>query len=154
MNFIFPDYNLTYFWLFFVILFIVIEVVTFNLTTIWFAFGSLVSMICAYAKIPLTPQIIIFLSVSIILAVFARPIAVKRLKVGKNKTNLDSLIGETGVVTKKITDVSYGLVKVHGQIWSAETASGETIEEGEKIEIMEIRGVKLIVNKKEEKICH
>ncbi len=149
MNFILPDYNFLYIWLFLVVFFIVIEVITFNLTTIWFAFGSLISMICAYIKISPTIQIIVFLSVSILLALFARPIAVKYLKVGKNKTNLDSLIGETAVVTKTISDVSSGLVKVKGQEWSADSALGDTIEAGIKVVIVEIRGVKLLVNKKE-----
>ena len=149
MTFIFPDYNLFYIWLLLIIVFIVVEVITFNLTTIWFAFGSIISMICAYARFSLTVQIVAFLSVSILLAVFARPIAVKRLRVGKNKTNLDSLIGETGVVTKTIQDVSTGLVKVRGQVWSAESVSTEAIEEGKRVEIVEIRGVKLLVTKKE-----
>ena len=147
MSFIFPDYNFTYVWLFFVIIFIVIEVITFNLTTLWFAFGALISMICAYAKFPVIAQIVIFLSVSILLAVFAKPIAVKYLRVGKNKTNIDSLIGETGIVLKTIEDVSSGVVKVKGQEWSADSASGEAIEVGEKVTIMEIRGVKLLVNR-------
>ncbi|MCL2481200.1 MAG: NfeD family protein [Spirochaetaceae bacterium] len=145
MSFIFPDYNLFYVWLFFIIIFIVIELVTFNLTTLWFAFGSFISMICAYLKFSIIVQIIVFLSVSIVLAILAKPIAVKYLKVGKHKTNIDSLIGETGVVIKTIKDISPGHVKVKGQDWSADSASGETIEVGEKVEIMEIKGVKLIV---------
>lgn len=149
MNFILPDYNLTYIWFFLVVIFIVIEITTFNLTTIWFAFGSLISMICAYVKFPLTAQIILFLSVSILFAIFARPIAVKYLKVGKNKTNVEGLIGETGIVIKRIQDISSGLVKVNGQEWSADSASGDVIESGERVTIVNIRGVKLLVNKKE-----
>ena len=149
MNFIFPEYYLPYVWLAFVVIFILVEVFTFNLTTIWFAFGSLVSMLCAYAKFSMTAQIIIFLSVSIVLAFFARPIAVKYLKVGKSKTNADRLIGETGVVTKVITDLASGLVKVKEQEWTAELISGESIEVGERVEIINIKGVKLLVKKKE-----
>jgi membrane protein implicated in regulation of membrane protease activity len=149
MTLIFPEYNLFYVWLILIVAFIVIELLTFNLTTIWFAFGSLFSMILAYTKFSIITQIIVFLSVSILLAVFARPIAVKYLKVGKNKTNIDSLIGETGIVITAINDISPGIVKVRGQDWSANSVSGETIEAGEKVEIMEIKGVKLFVNKKE-----
>ncbi|MCL2294723.1 MAG: NfeD family protein [Spirochaetes bacterium] len=148
MNFIIPDYNLTYIWLAFVIIFIIIEVTTFNLTTIWFAFGSLISMIFAYARASLTVQVLAFLFVSILLVVFARPLAVK-YKVGINKTNTDSLLGEIGVVTKTIKDMSTGHVKVKGQEWSADLASGETIEVGEKVEIVDIKGVKLICRRSE-----
>jgi len=147
MSFILPDYNFLYIWLFLVVIFIVVEVVTFNLTTLWFALGALVAMICAYAKCSLIMQIVLFLSVSILSAAFARPVAVKYLKVGKYKTNIDSLIGETGVVIKTIQDISSGHVKVKGQEWSADSASGETIEVGEKVEIISIKGVKLIVNR-------
>ena len=149
MNFIFPDFNYMYIWLALLIVFIIVELLTFNLTTIWFAFGSLVSMLFAYAKFSPVAQIVIFLSVSILSVILAKPVAKKHLKVGKNKTNTDSLIGETGIVTKTIPALSTGHVKVKGQIWSADSVSGETITEGEKVEIVDIKGVKLLVTKKE-----
>jgi len=147
VSLILPDYNLFYLWLSLIAIFIVIEVVSFSLTTLWFAFGSFISMICAYANSSIIVQIVVFLSVSILSAAFARPIAIKYLRVGKYKTNTDSLIGEVGVVIKTIQDVSPGHVKVRGQEWSADSVAGEIIEVGEKVEIVAIKGVKLIVNR-------
>jgi len=139
-----------YIWLFAATVFIVIEALTFNLTTMWFAFGSLIGMLCSIAGFPVLTQLLISLFSSIALILFARPIAVKYLKVGRTKTNSESLIGETGTVIKKIGGLEPGIVKVKGQEWSAEAASGGEIKTGEKVEIVEIRGVKLLVNKKGE----
>jgi membrane protein implicated in regulation of membrane protease activity len=151
MIFIFSLGNMVYIWLALIVVFIIIEVLTFNLTTVWFAFGSLVGMICAYITLSLTVQIFLFLLSSIILAVFARPFTVKKLKLGKIKTNIDSIIGGTGVVLKTISEFSVGIVKVDGKEWSAKSVSEETIEEGKIIKVIEIRGVTLIVEKYEPK---
>ncbi len=87
-----------------------------------------------------------FLLVSVLTLVYTRPIATKVLKIGSTKTNVSSLIGEKGVVTKAIEAFNTGQVKVKGQIW---TAKGETLETaiavGEEIIVTHIEGVKLIV---------
>jgi len=94
-------------------------------------------------------QIVVFLLVSIACLILTRPIAVEKLKIGKVKTNLDSLIGETGVVETTINNVnSEGYVKLKGQIWSARSTDDEVIEKDELVVVEEIKGVKLIVKKK------
>ncbi|MDX9800155.1 MAG: NfeD family protein [Spirochaetia bacterium] len=142
--------HLEYAWLAAAVLFIIIEAFTFNLTTLWFACGAIIGMACSLAGLPLLFQILLSLLSSITLIVFARPIAVKYLKIGRTKTNSESLIGETGIVVKKIEEFKTGLVKVKGQEWSAESAEGAAIDQGETVVIKEIRGVRLLVNKKGE----
>ena len=76
---------LPWFWLFLMILFTAIEVATFGLTTIWFALGALVMLLLSPLPIPFLWQIFVFLIISAVLLIFTRPIAVKKLKVGREK---------------------------------------------------------------------
>ena len=74
---------LPWFWLFLVILFTAIEVATFGLATIWFALGALVMLFLSPLPIPFLWQILLFLIISSVLLIFTRPVAVKKLKVGR-----------------------------------------------------------------------
>jgi hypothetical protein len=57
---------------------------------------------------------------------FTRPIAIKKFKMGGEKTNVDSLVGKCALVTKKITEFDRGEVKLNGLIWTARTEDGST----------------------------
>ena len=136
-------------WLIIVAACVIIEASTMGLTTIWFAIGALVAWLINLTGLNLQVQILVFLIVSIVCLVFTRPIAVEKLKVGKSKTNLDSLIGETAKVETTINNFNNeGYVKLKGQIWSARSNDDEIIERGEAVVVEEIKGVKLIVKRK------
>ena len=132
-------------WVGLTILFAVIEAVTFGLVTIWFAISALVLVFISFLPIPLVYQVIIFLAISAALLIFSRPIALKKLKPGIVKTNVDSLVGMHALVTKQITEFERGEVKLNGQIWSARSQDGITINEGTKCEVLRIEGVQAIV---------
>ncbi|NLX64344.1 MAG: NfeD family protein [Clostridiaceae bacterium] len=134
-----------YGWLGIIIVLVIIEAATFNLTTIWLAGGALLAFIFALFNLPLYAQLAVFLAASVILLVFTRPIAAKYLKVGIQKTNADALIGQTGLVVMDISEHEPGQVKVKGQIWTAISESGEYIKENTEVVIMAIEGVKLVV---------
>jgi membrane protein implicated in regulation of membrane protease activity len=68
---------------------------------------------------------------------------VKKLIKNKIKTNLDDVVGKKGIVIKSILKDEIGRVKVMGKDWAA--ISDEEIKEGTKVEILEIKGVKLVV---------
>lgn len=137
----------TYFWLGLMLVLIAIEAATVSLTTIWLAAGSLLAFILSLLKLSLLVQIFGFLTVSIVLLIFTRPVAIKYLKVGGHKTNIDALIGSKGIVISDITEHNTGQVKVRGQIWTAVSATGETLEKDTEVIIKDIQGVKLIVTK-------
>ena len=132
-------------WLALTIIFTIIEALTFGLTTIWFAIAALVMMFVSFLPIPFVYQIIIFLVISSALLVFTRPIAVKKFKTGKVKTNVDSLEGKHALVTMKIGEFDKGEVKVNGQIWSARSEENTVISEGTKCVVVRIEGVHAIV---------
>ncbi|HHY64664.1 MAG TPA: NfeD family protein [Clostridiaceae bacterium] len=139
------DNMLVYIWLGLMIVLIGIEAATVSLTTIWLAGGSLAALILALFDLPLWLQITAFLVVSIIMIVFTRPVAVKYLKVGTQKTNTDALIGTTGIVIMDISGHKAGQVKVKGQVWTAISKSGEYIPAGTEAEVLAVEGVKLVV---------
>lgn len=136
-------------WLIIIAACVIIEASTVSLTTIWFAIGALVAWLVYLVGLSLQVQIVVFLLVSIACLILTRPIAVEKLKVGRAKTNLDSLIGETAKVEKTINNFNNeGYVKLNGQVWSARSANDEIIEKGELVQVEEIKGVKVIVSKK------
>lgn len=132
-------------WLILIVILLLIEAATISLTTIWLAGGALIALISSFFLLPVYFQIAIFLTVSIVLLVFTRPVAVKYLKIGIHRTNADSLIGQTGVVVEDISEHKTGQVKVKGQIWTAVGASEDFITEETNVVIIAIEGVKLIV---------
>jgi membrane protein implicated in regulation of membrane protease activity len=144
-----------WFWLALTVLFTLIELAcSFNLVTIWFAFASLamifISGITELLDAPIRFRLHmgIFLLLSVVLLIFTRPIAIKKFKVGKNKTNVDDLIGRDALITKKITKFEKGEAKIRGQIWTAISENDEEIGENTECIIVKIEGVKLVVKKK------
>jgi len=134
-----------WFWVALTVIFTIIEVFTMGLTTIWFAISALVMVFLSFLRIPLVYQILIFLVISAVLLFFTRPIAIKKMKIGKVKTNVDSLAGKCALVTKKITEFDRGEVKINGLFWTARTEDGSTLTQGSKCEIVRIEGVHAIV---------
>ena len=66
------------------------------------------------------------------------------------KTNADSLIGESGVVTERIDNLNAaGRIKVHGQSWRAKSEDDSIIEDGETVVVTALSGVTLTVRKKD-----
>lgn len=70
----------------------------------------------------------------------------KFVDVKKTNTNVYSIIGKKALVIKTIDPIhSVGQIKLNGEVWTAESENNEIIEEGSKVEIQEIKGVKAIV---------
>ena len=138
-------------WMIVIVACIIIEVMTVSLTTTWFAIGALAAFLCYSLGASLAVQFIVFFVVSILLLIFTRPIFTKYLKVGKIRTNVESLIGEKAKVISTINNLNnVGSVKVRGQIWSARSENDEEqFEVDAVVYIKNVVGVKLIVSKQE-----
>lgn len=68
-----------------------------------------------------------------------------KAQTGKKSTGSEGLAGETGVVIVEITPESTGKVKVHGEIWKA--TAKESIDVGDKVEVISVTGLSLEVKK-------
>lgn len=140
--------NMVIFWAVAGVVLLIIEGFTVSLTTIWFSIGAFAAMVVALLNLPIWAQVICFLVFSIIMAVFTRPVVVKYLKIGKAKTNIDSLIGKEAIVTQVIEPFKTGQVKLNGQIWTALSEDNTRIEIDQRVEVLRIEGVKLIIQVK------
>ena len=137
------------YWLIIVIVMAVIDIITLGLTTTWFAGGALVAFIASLLGADLAVQIILFIVVSVALMALTRPLAVNYLNRDRVKTNAESLIGKLGVVKEKVDNLNaQGIVSVEGQEWTARAIDDEMIPLYAVVEVVEIRGVKLMVREK------
>jgi len=85
--------------------------------------------------------------ICIVYLVIGRRYIHKRMSFPAEKTNIDTIIGKTGVVLQDITRNNFGLVKIGMEQWRA--GSEEEIKEGEEIVVTGIRGATLLVKKTE-----
>lgn len=135
------------YWLFAAAAFLVLEMLTMGLTTVWFAGGALVAALAAVIGMPLAVQIGAFIVVSVVLLILTRPLAQKYLNNRTVKTNVDSLIGEICIVTQTIDNLkAEGQVMIKGQVWTARSISDDVKPEKDtRVRVNRISGVKLIV---------
>lgn len=135
-------------WLILLCLFILIEIATLGLTTIWFAGGALLAFFAALLEASLGIQLTIFFSLSLILLIFTRPVAMRYFNKDRIATNTEGLIGQEATVTQTINNAnSEGTVIVNGLEWTARAANNDIIEAGVVVHIVKINGVKAIVER-------
>ena len=136
-------------WLVVAVLFILIEIFTVTLTSIWFAAGALAAMLVAICKGGPVFQIVVFILVTIVMLAATRPWAKKFLNNKKENTNADRAVGEEVRVLERVSNLDQtGMAVVHGQEWTVRTEDDkEIIEQGELVRIVRISGVKLIVER-------
>ena len=143
-------------WMVLMIGFIVVEAACpFHLVSIWFAIGSLVSMIVALLQGPMWLQITLFFVVSCSTLVLMLPLVKKVLRPKIVKTNVDAIVGTQGYVTAKVDNLTAeGQVKLGGMEWTARSTDGQNIEAGTLVKVDRIEGVKAFVSpvKAEEKV--
>lgn len=127
--------------------FLFIEAQTVSVVSMWFAAGSLAAMIAALCGGELWLQVLLFLAVSIVLLACLRPLVRKYFTPKLTKTNADSLIGTTGLVTEAIDNVqSVGRVKLGGMEWSARSTNGQPIEKDSLVQVDRLEGNKVFVS--------
>lgn len=139
-------------WLIAAIILSVIEGVTVQLVSIWFAIGTIPAMIVAGLGGELWLQLIVFLITSILVLLIGRPLLSKKISHERHATNADRVIGMTGIVTEEIDNLhETGRVMANGLGWSAKTKqSGEKVPVDTRVLVLGIDGVKLVVEPLEE----
>ena len=135
-------------WLIFFIILVIVELITVNLVTIWFALGALITSLVSLYTTDTVILLAFFVVTSLLLLILTKPV-VKKLKVKKVvATNLDQVIGKTGIVSVPPEKDKTAEVKLLGKTWSA--YSDKEISKDKKVKILSISGVKLKVEEKEE----
>lgn len=129
---------------------LVVEFTTMEMVSLWTAIGGVVSLILSAFDVRPEIQLVVFFVVSIGLLLALRKVAIKYLLKNNNqKVGTDRIIGSSVKLLTEITPEKDGSVKVNGVIWTATIDGSETIAENTIVEIVEIRGNKFIVRKKE-----
>lgn len=138
------------FWFIVLAALVFIEVITSDLLTVWFMPAAVVCIILAALKCKFSIQVIVFFILCAISVILYKTV-LKKFVVSKKKqkTNMDLVVGETGVVQEDVNNLaSTGQVKVKFQIWTARS-SDDAVEfkVGDHVKIIGIEGVKLICKK-------
>ena len=140
-------------WLAIFALAVIIEASGPNLVSIWFAVGSLVSLIISFIPgVAWWIQVIVFVVLSVVSFIALRPIFKRFMKHNIFNTNIDSYTGKKGIVVEEITLLNPGSVKIGDVKWSAiPLDEKEKFNVNDVVEVVAISGNKLIVKKVEEK---
>lgn len=140
-----------YIWIGIAVVLAVLEVATTQLVSIWFVVGAIAAAIATIFTGSLIIQVVFFVLVSAICLIATRPLVKKLTKSKVVRTNADSLIGKTGVVTIEVNNnLAQGQINVGGQIWSAKSEGDFILKVNEKAIVKSIAGVKLIVTPENE----
>jgi inner membrane protein len=137
-------------WTIFGIVLIVVEIFTLGFVLFWFGIGALIAALAGFLGIGFLGQFLIFAVVSISLTFFSRKIF-SNYQNNDILTGIDSIVGQIGTVSSSSKGVlNKGEVKVFGSIWTAISDDGELLTEGEKVEVVRIKGSTIYVQKYKE----
>lgn len=132
-------------WIIIIVLLTLVEIMTINLTTIWYVASAVISLIISIFTKNFMLQFGTFAVIGTILLITTRPFLQKIMVRKKEPTNLDRVIGMEAIVTEPISKNQIGEVRVDGKKWSA--YSNETIDINSVVKVLSIDGVKLKVEK-------
>ena len=137
------------FWLILMVLCIVFEIATVGLVSIWFAGGALVACFLSMLNVHIVIQVVVFIVVSLLLLIVTKPMAKKWINKDRVKTNYEGIIGKVVRVTERVDNINEtGTALINGQEWTARSKSDNiTLEQGEVAQVVNISGVKLILEK-------
>ncbi|MCI8403415.1 MAG: NfeD family protein [Clostridia bacterium] len=138
-------------WLIGIILFVILEAVTYQLVSIWFAIGAAGGLVAAMCGADFNIQMTVFVTVSVIALLCLRPLSKKAIKTNEVKTNVDSLIGREVLITQEVNNIqASGKGIVAGMDWTVRSADDAVIAKDEVVLVEKVEGVKLIVKRKGE----
>ena len=134
------------FWLIASGIFFIAEIITVGFLIFWLGIGALITMIVSFFTSNLIVQTTVFVISSTILIFATRPLINKFANTKTTSTNAFSLVGKKGIVTQNIDSIrGTGQIKVQGELWSAISKDSDIIPKNTEVEILSIKGVKLIV---------
>lgn len=138
---------LSIFWAIVLIVTIVLEICTMQLTSIWFSLGALISMIVSLFNGSFPLQLTIFIIISVLSLILTRPL-IKKIKVKTQPTNHELNVGKIAIVIETINKANQtGRVSLDGVNWSAVTETFEPINVGSRVVVEKVDGAKLWVSK-------
>lgn len=140
------EFTMLLFWIIALVVLIIVEAVTAQMVTIWFAAGAAGAIVAERLGAEVWLQWVVFVAVSAVALIATRPLVKKLTKTKVQPTNADRCIGQTAIVTEEINNVEgKGQVHVNGVTWTARSLDGTVFKKDERVTVERIDGVKLIV---------
>ena len=141
------------FWLAAMVVFLAAEAMTVTLVSIWFAIGALGAIVVALLGGSVVVQVTVFLALAVALLLSLRTVVRRHFTPHVTKTNVDSVIGATGIVITPVNNIAaLGQVRINGIEWSARSTSGSHIPAGALVRVDKVEGVKVFVSLVEETV--
>ena len=140
-------------WLAVFVITVSVEAATQDFVSIWFAIGSLIALaICYFA--PFYVEIIVFAVISLVSLILTRPLVKKFMDRTERYTNTDEFVGKKAILEKNVSKFDAGEIKINGIVYSAilPELENDSIDAGTVVEIVALKGNKVIVRKTEESV--
>ena len=135
-------------WALAVVAFVIAEIATIQLVSIWFAAGALVTLLMTYFfDLTWIQQLGMFIAASAVFIVMSLPFIKKRKKSRAVATNADLDVGKHATVIEEINyDTGSGRVTLNGVNWSAVPENEkDIIPVGTVVIVKKVMGAKLLV---------
>ncbi|MBE3596248.1 MAG: NfeD family protein [Hydrogenibacillus sp.] len=124
---------------------LIVEVLTVTFILLWIGLGALAAGITALITPNPEIPLIVFITVSVILWIFTRPLTRRaRRASARLESGVYALIGKNGLARTALDDSARGEVQIGGEIWAAKSEGGR-IAAGSTVRIVRVEGVTLIV---------
>lgn len=134
-------------WLGVAVFFLVVELLTTTLVSIWFVPAAIIVCLLTFVIDSLVWQIAIFVVLSAVFMVVCRRIYKKHIKKPVDDVDQnEKLLGKAALVTEDTNAIS-GRILVGDIYWRAVSENGETIPKGETVVIKGVNGTTLVINK-------
>ncbi len=139
-------------WLVLMLVFLVIEMLTLDLTFLMLSMGGLAGLGSDLLGAPLWLQVIVAAAVSAVLLLVLRPPLLRRLHRGGDDrpSNVDALMGLEGRVLATVSATTGQVKLVNGDIWTARTDDSAALDPGTPVRVARIDGATAVVRPRPE----
>jgi membrane protein implicated in regulation of membrane protease activity len=137
-------------WLVVILVFIIIEMASLELTFLMLAIGSVGGLVAGLLGAPWWLQLVVAAALSIALLLGIKPPLLRALRKGADPTpsNIDALLGLHGRVISSIGETGGQVRLANGETWTARLSSvtaQRVVEPGERVLVTAIEGATAVV---------
>ena len=136
-------------WLALILIFVIIEVVTVDFTSLMLAVGSVGGLILSLFPVPFWLQVIVAAVIALLLVFTVRPPLKRLLNRGgdKAKSNVDALLGLSGVVDLDFNGKPTTVKLANGETWTVKLGDPAlpALQEGDHVVVTAINGATAVV---------
>jgi membrane protein implicated in regulation of membrane protease activity len=146
------DFLVTYAWIIWlavILVFVILEVITIDFTSLMLAVGSVGGLILSLFHLPIWLQVVVAAVIALLLLFTVRPPLKRALGRGSDhaRTLVDALMGMKGVVTVDFNGKPNTVKLANGETWTAQRAqtTEPELKEGDHVVVTAINGSTAIV---------